>query len=130
MLYNFPLIMDPNYKLNKTPLLQYWRHQSNARGPTSRMSDKSEVPKEESSKFRFRAPGISKLEATSVFRVTNFELFTRPNAAVMILGVMCFTGALSYIAYMNYQVVVAYAVCIWSLAMLCNTRVYAKYEYK
>lgn len=68
---------------------------------------KAELAKDEIN-HRFRAPGISKLEATSLFRYTNFELFTRPNALVMALGVACFTGALSYIAYLNYQVSLQY----------------------
>ncbi|KAI0211867.1 hypothetical protein LSAT2_003275 [Lamellibrachia satsuma] len=43
------------------------------------------------------------METTTLFRVTNFELFVKPNTWVMLLGVTAFSFCVGYISYVNVQ---------------------------
>jgi len=45
--------------------------------------------------------GIRTVRTTNVFRLLNFELYTKPNKIIMVLGVTCFASVLGYIAYMR-----------------------------
>ncbi|BFZ01525.1 hypothetical protein BsWGS_04564 [Bradybaena similaris] len=45
--------------------------------------------------------GWATMGSTTAFRAINFELFMKPNKYVMAVGVLAFTGCLSYIVYMN-----------------------------
>ncbi|XP_022904703.1 small integral membrane protein 8 [Onthophagus taurus] len=47
--------------------------------------------------------GIRSLQTSKLFRTLNFELYMKPNAVIMGLGLACMGGALAYIAYMRYQ---------------------------
>ncbi|XP_050309748.1 small integral membrane protein 8 [Anthonomus grandis grandis] len=47
--------------------------------------------------------GIRSLKTSSVFRVVNFELYTKPNIVIMGLGLTALTGCIGYIAYMRYK---------------------------
>jgi len=44
-----------------------------------------------------RTGGLSSLDATSVFRITNFELFVKPNKYVMTCGLFAITFCSVYI---------------------------------
>ncbi|RWS26984.1 small integral membrane protein 8-like isoform X2, partial [Leptotrombidium deliense] len=41
------------------------------------------------------------MQTTTLFRITNFELFAKPNKYVMGFGLVAITACVSYIAYMN-----------------------------
>ncbi|CAG0882103.1 unnamed protein product [Cyprideis torosa] len=45
--------------------------------------------------------GIRSMDTTAFFRVTNFELYARPNIVIMGLGTLILTGCVAYIAYMR-----------------------------
>ncbi|KAJ8920879.1 hypothetical protein NQ315_015672 [Exocentrus adspersus] len=45
--------------------------------------------------------GLRSVRTTSLFRAVNFELYTRPNAVIMGLGLLAITGCAGYIAYMR-----------------------------
>ncbi|XP_055702582.1 small integral membrane protein 8 [Phlebotomus papatasi] len=45
--------------------------------------------------------GLRSLRTTGVFRAVNFELYAKPNAVIMAIGVVCILGATGYIAYMR-----------------------------
>ncbi|GAB0088847.1 Small integral membrane protein 8 [Sergentomyia squamirostris] len=45
--------------------------------------------------------GIRSMRTTSLFRAVNFELYAKPNAIIMGLGLTCLLGAMGYIAYMR-----------------------------
>ncbi|XP_011644253.1 small integral membrane protein 8 [Pogonomyrmex barbatus] len=45
--------------------------------------------------------GLRSLRSTTLFRVINFELYTKPNKAVMIFGIVAMLGCSGYIFYMN-----------------------------
>ncbi|KAK4879648.1 hypothetical protein RN001_007794 [Aquatica leii] len=45
--------------------------------------------------------GIRSLRASTFFKVTNFELYAKPNLIVMGIGLLAFTGCTCYIAYMR-----------------------------
>uniref|UniRef100_A0A1L8D9N1 Small integral membrane protein 8 n=1 Tax=Nyssomyia neivai TaxID=330878 RepID=A0A1L8D9N1_9DIPT len=45
--------------------------------------------------------GIRSMRTTSLFRAVNFELYAKPNAVIMGIGVVCFLGTMGYIAYMR-----------------------------
>ncbi|XP_030569975.1 small integral membrane protein 8 [Drosophila novamexicana] len=47
--------------------------------------------------------GIRSMRSTSVFRLINFELYTKPNKIIMGLGLAALTGVFGYIAYMRYK---------------------------
>ncbi|XP_065361195.1 small integral membrane protein 8 [Calliphora vicina] len=47
--------------------------------------------------------GIRQVKTTNVFRLINFELYTRPNKIVMGLGLACITGVFGYITYMRWK---------------------------
>ncbi|GLV48629.1 uncharacterized protein CBL_06038 [Carabus blaptoides fortunei] len=47
--------------------------------------------------------GIRSLKTTGVFRAVNFELYARPNAVIMGLGLIAITGCAGYIAYMRMK---------------------------
>ncbi|EDW40591.1 GL25326 [Drosophila persimilis] len=47
--------------------------------------------------------GIRSMRSTGVFRLINFELYTKPNMVVMGLGLTAITGVFGYIAYMRYK---------------------------
>ncbi|XP_019871449.1 small integral membrane protein 8 [Aethina tumida] len=46
--------------------------------------------------------GIRSLKTSNLFRAINFELYVRPNLAIMGLGLIAITGCAGYIAYMRY----------------------------
>ncbi|XP_018578016.1 small integral membrane protein 8 [Anoplophora glabripennis] len=45
--------------------------------------------------------GLRSVKTTSLFRVVNFELYTKPNAVIMALGLIAISGCAGYIAYMR-----------------------------
>ncbi|KAJ8708038.1 hypothetical protein PYW08_010404 [Mythimna loreyi] len=45
--------------------------------------------------------GIRSLKTSPAFRVTNFELYVKPNVFIMGFGLTCFGMAIGYIAYMK-----------------------------
>ncbi|XP_044751019.1 small integral membrane protein 8 [Coccinella septempunctata] len=47
--------------------------------------------------------GLRSLKTTGVFRAINFELYVKPNLAIMGIGLVAFTGCLGYIAYMRQK---------------------------
>lgn len=47
--------------------------------------------------------GLRSLRATSVFRAVNFELYAKPNKAVMGVGLTALTLCVGYLAYLNAQ---------------------------
>ena len=55
----------------------------------------SNVPKEHAKK------GLSTLDSTTLFRVTNFELYAKPNRLVMIVGIAAFAGCCTFLVRMR-----------------------------
>lgn len=47
--------------------------------------------------------GIKSLKTSNIFRLVNFELYTKPNMVIMALGLTAFLGCTGYIAYMRYR---------------------------
>ncbi|XP_034103602.1 small integral membrane protein 8 [Drosophila albomicans] len=47
--------------------------------------------------------GIRSMRSTSVFRLINFELYTKPNKIIMGIGLLAVTGVFGYIAYMRHK---------------------------
>ncbi|KAH8239686.1 hypothetical protein KR032_006719 [Drosophila birchii] len=47
--------------------------------------------------------GIRSMRTTGVFRLINFELYAKPNAIIMGLGLTAVAGVFGYIAYMRYK---------------------------
>ncbi|XP_011173101.1 small integral membrane protein 8 [Solenopsis invicta] len=47
--------------------------------------------------------GLRSLRSTTLFRAINFELYTKPNKTVMILGILAIVGCSGYIFYMNFN---------------------------
>ncbi|KAH8257434.1 hypothetical protein KR038_009739 [Drosophila bunnanda] len=47
--------------------------------------------------------GIRSMRTTGVFRLINFELYAKPNAIIMGLGLTAIAGVFGYIAYMRYK---------------------------
>ncbi|KAH8367643.1 hypothetical protein KR084_000850 [Drosophila pseudotakahashii] len=47
--------------------------------------------------------GIRSMRSTGVFRLINFELYTKPNKIIMGLGLTALAGVFGYIAYMRYK---------------------------
>ncbi|XP_075163749.1 small integral membrane protein 8 [Haematobia irritans] len=47
--------------------------------------------------------GIRQIRTTNVFRVLNFELYTKPNKIIMGIGLAAITGVFGYIAYMRMK---------------------------
>jgi len=45
--------------------------------------------------------GLRSLRSTTLFRAVNFELYAKPNKAIMILGIAAMLGCSGYIFYMN-----------------------------
>lgn len=45
--------------------------------------------------------GLRSLRSTTLFRAVNFELYVKPNKAIMILGIVAMLGCSGYIFYMN-----------------------------
>ncbi|XP_011864875.1 PREDICTED: small integral membrane protein 8 [Vollenhovia emeryi] len=45
--------------------------------------------------------GLRSLRSTTLFRAVNFELYAKPNKAVMICGVVAMLACSGYIFYMN-----------------------------
>lgn len=45
--------------------------------------------------------GLRGINATTLFKVTNFELFVKPNKYVMGFGLLTVTGCVAYLAYLN-----------------------------
>ncbi|GAB1607858.1 small integral membrane protein 8-like [Argonauta hians] len=45
--------------------------------------------------------GWRQAPTTTLFRITNFELFVKPNKPVMYFGISLFAGCAAYILYMN-----------------------------
>ncbi|XP_066260505.1 small integral membrane protein 8 [Euwallacea similis] len=58
-----------------------------------------------SDKNKEAAPGdgIRSLRTSNVFRLVNFELYTKPNIVIMGLGLVALGGCLGYIAYMRQK---------------------------
>uniref|UniRef100_T1KXJ4 Small integral membrane protein 8 n=1 Tax=Tetranychus urticae TaxID=32264 RepID=T1KXJ4_TETUR len=46
-------------------------------------------------------PGIGQVPTTNLFRITNFELFAKPNKYVMIAGSLAMATSVGYLIYMN-----------------------------
>ncbi|RWS12498.1 small integral membrane protein 8-like isoform X2 [Dinothrombium tinctorium] len=46
--------------------------------------------------------GIRGMDATTLFKITNFELFAKPNKYVMGAGLVAITSSLCYLAYFNW----------------------------
>ncbi|XP_068240575.1 small integral membrane protein 8 [Palaemon carinicauda] len=47
--------------------------------------------------------GIRSVRTTSVFKAVNFELYVKPNLAVMAFGVVAILCSTGYLAYMKLQ---------------------------
>ncbi|XP_050725109.1 small integral membrane protein 8-like [Eriocheir sinensis] len=47
--------------------------------------------------------GISSIKTTGVFKAVNFELYVKPNIAVMTFGVIAIGCSTAYLAYMKSQ---------------------------
>ncbi|KAM7355161.1 small integral membrane protein 8 isoform 1-T2 [Cochliomyia hominivorax] len=47
--------------------------------------------------------GIRQVKTTSVFRLINFELYTKPNKIIMGIGLAAITGVFGYITYMRWK---------------------------
>ncbi|XP_046422976.1 small integral membrane protein 8 [Neodiprion pinetum] len=45
--------------------------------------------------------GLRSLRSTMLFRAINYELYVKPNAVIMALGVLAMTGCAGYILYMR-----------------------------
>ncbi|CAG9865270.1 unnamed protein product [Phyllotreta striolata] len=45
--------------------------------------------------------GLRSLRTTSLFRAVNFELYAKPNIAIMAVGLVALAGCAGYIAYMR-----------------------------
>lgn len=45
--------------------------------------------------------GLRSLRSTTLFRAINFELYTKPNKTIMIIGIVAMLGCSGYIFYMN-----------------------------
>nr|CAI5818557.1 unnamed protein product [Callosobruchus analis] len=45
--------------------------------------------------------GLRSVRTTTLFRAVNFELYTKPNAVIMGLGLVAIAGCAGYIAYMR-----------------------------
>jgi len=45
--------------------------------------------------------GLRSLRSTGVFRVVNFELYAKPNAVIMTIGLAAMGICIGYIAYMR-----------------------------
>ncbi|XP_060516755.1 small integral membrane protein 8 [Cylas formicarius] len=45
--------------------------------------------------------GLRSVRTTSLFRVVNFELYTKPNVFIMGFGLIAIVGCAAYIAYMR-----------------------------
>ncbi|CAI9739041.1 Hypothetical predicted protein [Octopus vulgaris] len=45
--------------------------------------------------------GWRQAPTTMLFRITNFELFVKPNKPVMFAGISMFVGCVAYIIFMN-----------------------------
>ncbi|XP_012284114.1 small integral membrane protein 8 [Orussus abietinus] len=45
--------------------------------------------------------GIRSLRSTMMFRAINYELYAKPNAIIMGLGIIAITGCAGYILYMR-----------------------------
>ncbi|EDW19032.1 small integral membrane protein 8 [Drosophila mojavensis] len=52
-----------------------------------------------------KAPGegIRSIRSTGVFRLINFELYTKPNKIIMGIGLTAIAGVFGYIAYMRHK---------------------------
>ncbi|KAJ8706061.1 hypothetical protein PYW07_010838 [Mythimna separata] len=63
----------------------------------------SKNPEEPISQIVSEQPGdgIRSLKTSSAFRVSNFELYVKPNVFIMAFGLTCFGAAIGYIAYMK-----------------------------
>ncbi|XP_053652455.2 small integral membrane protein 8 [Cherax quadricarinatus] len=47
--------------------------------------------------------GIKSIRTTSVFKAVNFELYVKPNLAIMSFGVVAILCSTAYLAYMKSQ---------------------------
>ncbi|KAK9743898.1 protein of unknown function (DUF4500) [Popillia japonica] len=47
--------------------------------------------------------GIRSLKTSRAFRIVNFELYTKPNAVIMGIGLIGLAGSLIYITYMRHK---------------------------
>ncbi|KAG5885377.1 hypothetical protein JTB14_023764 [Gonioctena quinquepunctata] len=45
--------------------------------------------------------GLRSVRTTTLFRAVNFELYTKPNAVIMGIGLVAIAGCAGYIAYMR-----------------------------
>ncbi|KAJ8970865.1 hypothetical protein NQ314_000990 [Rhamnusium bicolor] len=45
--------------------------------------------------------GLRSVRTTNLFRAVNFELYAKPNAVIMGLGLVAIAGCVGYIAYMR-----------------------------
>ncbi|KAF5271360.1 hypothetical protein FQA39_LY08158 [Lamprigera yunnana] len=47
--------------------------------------------------------GLRSIRTSKLFKLTNFELYAKPNLVVMGMGLIALTGCTLYIAYMRRQ---------------------------
>ncbi|KAK5646278.1 hypothetical protein RI129_004742 [Pyrocoelia pectoralis] len=47
--------------------------------------------------------GIRSLPTSRLFRITNYELYAKPNLVIMGLGLVALAGCTGYIAYMRHK---------------------------
>ncbi|KAB0796717.1 hypothetical protein PPYR_10778 [Photinus pyralis] len=47
--------------------------------------------------------GIRSLPTSRLFKITNYELYARPNVVIMALGLVALAGCTGYIAYMRHK---------------------------
>ncbi|KAF2898194.1 hypothetical protein ILUMI_07982 [Ignelater luminosus] len=45
--------------------------------------------------------GIRSLRTSRIFKAANFELYVRPNAVIMAIGLIAMAGCAGYLAYMR-----------------------------
>ncbi|KAH9388567.1 protein of unknown function (DUF4500) [Tyrophagus putrescentiae] len=47
--------------------------------------------------------GIRSMDTTSLFRITNFELYVKPNKFIMAFGLVAATACFGYLYYWNHS---------------------------
>ncbi|XP_065095401.1 small integral membrane protein 8 [Ochlerotatus camptorhynchus] len=65
------------------------------------MSDAAQKPQKTQAPAKAPGDGIRSMRSTNVFRAINFELYAKPNAVIMGLGLVAIGITFGYIAYMR-----------------------------
>lgn len=60
-------------------------------------------PSSETGSSAAAGDGLRSLRTTGVFRAVNFELYVKPNLAIMAFGVIAISCSTAYLAYMKAQ---------------------------